>query len=266
MSLMVKGQNLYSHMVVCLEGQEYHLSYNNSHIHIDYEGRSYYFSTDKNKKIIDMAIGDIDSNGNDNLLILEGENLPYGQDFVIYDILTDSNGLELKEKYRNHMEVVRPWKIKACELDQDQELEIFIAVNKKTQYYEEIENRPFFFNFRNDMLVKKWTGSKVRASFTDVYFADLNGNGRDEFIVVEESEEGGFVVAVYYWFGFGFILQGESENYDRIELVGTETIDKNTFLVVETWNHKKKTKRKLEPSKEQTKNGVYLLKEREEWQ
>lgn len=261
--IIFKAQTYYKLLKLNLEGKKYDLYYSPTQLYVDYNGTQYSLTADKNDEFIDLTTGDIDSDGKDEILILVGDKgSTYGNELVIYDFLIGSNRVQIEEIYRNDISGVRPWKIKTCEIDNDGQPEIFIAVNKSTYYYPEVENRPFFFNFKNDMLVKKWTGSKLRAPFTDVYFADLNSNGSDELIVIEEADSEGFVIAVYYWFGFGFILQAESFAYDAIGSVSIIKSKKGIFLETEVKKDDQTRIVILEPSTGKTKNGIYLLKER----
>ena len=261
--ILSKVQTPFSHQELYLEGEKYHLYYSHTQLFVDYKGTQYSLLLEENEKIIDFSVGDIDSDGKDEVLTLVGnKGASYGNKLVIYDLLVNPNGLQIQEIYRNIISIIRPWKIETCEIDNDDEPEIFIAVNKATHYYTGIENRPFFFNFKDGMLVKKWTGSKVRAPFTDLYFADINGNGSDEFIVIEESNDGRFVIAVYYWFGFGFVLQAESDIYDAISSVSVLKSDNDVFLKAKVKEDGKIRFVKLEPSTDKTQNEIYLLKER----
>ncbi|NLL69748.1 MAG: hypothetical protein GX238_01305 [Epulopiscium sp.] len=260
--LICKKWISYKHMEFFVKNQKYDVYYRATQIHIHNQKGIFRLLPEENKVFIDVAIGDINADGDANLLVLQGEKRPYGEELVVYDLQWNSDGLQVEERYRNHIAAVKPWKIEICDIDGDNELEIFIAVNKATRYYTKIENRPFFFNFKNDILVKKWTGSKVRAPFIDAYFIDLNKNGRDEFVVIEEAQEGGFVVALYYWFGFGFVLQAESPSYDKIHLLRSRQIGEDIFLEVRIENNNRTRRIFLEPSSEKTKNGVYLLRER----
>jgi len=222
---------------------------------IKYKDKKYYLVSEKDKMIIDIEVGDIDNNDKEDILIIEGnKNSKYGDNLIIYEINFFFNEIHINEKYRNNLAPINPWTIKICDLDNDSELDIFIGAYKETTYYPGLENRPFFFNYKDNKLVKKWTGSKLRAPFKDVCFGDLDGNGTDEFIVIEEVEDGKNIVSVYYWFGFGFILQGESKIYKNIEYIKIENID-GRFLIKTNFSY-------LELSADKNENGIYLLKER----
>lgn len=252
-----------SSLQIFLGGQEYTLKYSLKGGYIEYDGDKHSLKSYKNNVIVDIAIGDIDSDGKDNILVLEGrKNSRFADRLIIYDVSTTSNKLHVSKRYENNMGAIRPWKIELCEIDADNNPEIFIIVNKTTQESSELQNRPFFFNFKEDKLVKKWTGSKLRAPFSKASFGDLNGNGSDEFIVVEEIGTGEFIISAYYWFGFGFILQGESHIYDRVDSISIEKSDGNVFIKARVKDRNMVKSVVLEPSSEKTENDIYLLKER----
>ncbi|NLP46047.1 MAG: VCBS repeat-containing protein [Epulopiscium sp.] len=251
----------YKHMEYYIQEQKYDVYFNSKEIIFNNGRQSYSIIPSKNHQYIDMAMGDLHSDGQMNLLILEGKKPPYGEELIIYDWIENANELQIQEKYRNRIDTIHPWKIETCDIDGDGELEIFIAVNKSTYYYPKKENRPFFFNFKDDILVKKWTGSRIRAPFIDVCFTDLNGNGQDDWIVIEESEKGGMVVATYYWFGFGFILQAESEIYEAIDSMRVKQMGENKVIELNIRENGKVHTVLLKPSCYKTKNDIYQLKE-----
>ncbi len=216
------------------------------------------YSMKEEMKIFDGAVGDISMDGKDEVLILIGNRKEkYAQELII--LQPDANTKTIRELYRNNIAEIKPWCIQLCQLD-GEDPEIFIGVHKSTFYYEEEENRPFFFNFRDGRLVKKWTGSKLRSPFKEIYFADINDNGRDELIVIEEAE-GGYLAAIYYWFGFGFVLQAESKVYSQLEAIEINGSGKEFFLEVSTGVAGERHIIALRASRKLTDNCVYYLEE-----
>lgn len=210
-----------------------------------HEGTALYFKSLEDEKIykfdnnegpfIDLSAGDIDGDGKEELLAITGKD---GAEvyFSIFDPVIEGNQITLKKKYSMDMSSVKPWRVEVCEIDGDGIAEIFIGVYKSTRFYPNKENRPFFFNFVDGKLVKKWAGSKVRNNFYDICFADINGDGVDEFFVVESDGNGSYVVAAYHWFGFGFILWGETQKYEAIvdiHPVHTEKDEKLNIKIIE---------------------------------
>ena len=215
------------------------------------------------KQVIDFAIQDVDDDGNDEILTLIGkQNSIYGDDLVIYSLGITTNGLLLEEIYRNTIEVIKPWKITTCEIDGDGQPDIFIGVRKSTEYYPEIANRPFFFTFEDGILVKKWTGSKVRHPFTDVYFADLNQDGRDYMIVIEQRNQQEQVIALYHWFGFGFALLAESPSYTTINSIKPAINEQSWHLEVNVSSNGHNRTIQLLPVSDKTANEIYQLQEK----
>lgn len=243
------------------KGQTLSLYFDDSLLYTKVDEEDHSLQLHKDRRIFDVATGDVTKDGNEEIILLIGDrNSRFAEELVIYQL-----DLASQEKYRriytNNIALIRPWMVKTCELNGDDKVEIFIGVNKSTYYYKEIENRPFFFNFTDGFLVKKWTGSKFRAPYKEIFFEDLNNNGRDEVIVVEEAE-GGYRLAVYYWFGFGFILQGESTVFE--DITDLQVIEENSEKVLKIkvkskWGPRWTT---LEASTEKTENDVYFLKER----
>lgn len=176
---------------------------------------SYELST--GEKIMDQALGDVDGDQQEELLLLIGEETsPYGHRLAV---LTLEVGKGLREMSSTALTEIKPWMLSLCDLEGDGEKEIFLGVYKGTRLDPELKNRPFFFNYRGGGLVKKWTGSRLENPFHHVSFMDLHGVGKDDMVVIEKLGDGKERLAIYYWFGFGFILQGESPPYEAIRRV-----------------------------------------------
>ncbi len=203
---------------------------------INISGEQYLFSNKslpKDLNVLDMAVGDVDNDFIEEVLILSREdNSKYGKDFIIYKPVIRDNRVYLHKEYAADLSQIKPWKIEICEIDGDGYKEIFMGVYKTTVFYPEEENRPFFFSYKDKKLIKKWTGSKVRNPFIDVCFADINLNGIDEFIVVERNQKGNHIVAAYYWHGFGFILLAESGPFDEIVEIDSLTMEEKEYIEI----------------------------------
>lgn len=247
---------------VFMQNNGYTLKYNLADGYVKYNGVKYNLVSDHENSVIDIAVADIDSDGRDNILILEGKkNADYAERLVLYDLSYVRNKFDIKKIYTNTIGSIKPWKLKVCEIDGDENPDIFMIVNKVTQESSELQNRPFFFNFEDHKLVKKWTGSKLRYPFIDACFGDLDGNGTDEFIVIEKVKEDKFIISDYYWFGFGFILQAESKIYDGVDSIEIEKKD-NVRLKARIKEGNVVKYVSLELLSERTENAIYLLGER----
>ncbi len=225
-----------------ISGKDYLFTYDGSDILINRDGIINRVNFPEEIHILDFDIGDIDDDQVDEILVLSKEvGSKYGKALIIFKPIFIDEKISLDIMYTNDLSEIKPWKIEVCEVDGDGDKDIFIGVYKSTLYYPGMENRPFFFNFQDGKLVKKWTGSKVRQAFTDACFVDFNGDGIDEFVVLEEKDNGEKVITAYYWFGFGFIMIGESKTYEKIESIMVTTIEEKEYIraVIEKQNSKK---------------------------
>ncbi|NLC19189.1 MAG: hypothetical protein GX757_08250 [Clostridiales bacterium] len=121
-----------------------------------------------------------------------------------------------KRIYENDFADLKPWKITIADIDGDGMQEILTAVRKSTHYDSREGNRLFIFNFKNDLLVKKWTGSQIAGEWKQFYAGDFLPMKGDELIFVQRLPDGRERLVIYYWFAFGFIMLAESDAYDNI--------------------------------------------------
>ncbi len=149
------------------------------------------------------------------LLISTNGRTDYGN----YLVIMESDGTKYNRKYENNFQDLRPWKITLADVDGDEIMEIITIVNKTTHYDKEIKNRLFIFNYENNALVKKWTGSQIGGAWNQIYIGDLVSIPGEEIILVEETEQKQEKLGVYYWFDFGFLKLAESEEYQEIQKV-----------------------------------------------
>ena len=137
----------------------------------------------------------------------------YGDFFVVFE-RTDKGFVRI---YENDFKELMPWKIKVADIDGDENKEVLIAVKKSTYYDEEIKNRMFVFNYQEDILVKKWTGSQIAGRWRDFYVGDLLALAGDELIFVQQLDDGKERISIHSWYDFGFIMIAYSDDYDRIK-------------------------------------------------
>lgn len=157
------------------------------------------------EKILSYKIYDIDFDKNDELLVITKEqNNQYGNDLVIFD--TDfTDRLQIMEIFRQDFSEVRPWKIDACDLDNNGETDIYVGVYKDTTFYKDVRKRPFFYSWDGQRLNKKWLGSFFTDwELVDISFGDYFGTGYDLAAVLEKNETGEYRIGIYNFVGFGF--------------------------------------------------------------
>lgn len=118
--------------------------------------------------------------------------------------------------YENDFTGIKPWKLDIADVDGDGIKEILTAVTKTTLFDPVEKNRMFIFNYEENKLVKKWTGSQIAGTWVDFRVNDLVAIPGEELIFVSLTEEGEEYLRIYYWFHFGFFMLAESEPYDDI--------------------------------------------------
>lgn len=159
------------------------------------------------EKLVDMALAD----GRAYAIISREGRSDHGDLLVIFE---EESGW--KRIYENDFADLKPWKITIADIDGDGMQEILTAVRKSTHYDSREGNRLFIFNYKNDLLVKKWTGSQIAGEWKQFYAGDFLPMKGDELIFVQRLPDGRERLVIYYWFAFGFIMLAESDAYDNI--------------------------------------------------
>ncbi|AOY76547.1 hypothetical protein [Clostridium formicaceticum] len=176
-----------------------------------------YHLQEGNRRIISSHIDDINSDGDDSILLVTGEK---GAEFGDTLLILNFDGEIIKEVYNQTFQRLNPWKVQTCDVDGDGQKEISLGVYKEAQFHPVMAKRPFIYDWQEEgMLVPKWRGSRLARPFTDYIFSDMDGSGSDELIAIEILESGKKVLHVYKWKGFGFEGVGESLPYADIEAI-----------------------------------------------
>ncbi len=118
------------------------------------------------------------------------------------------NQLDLTCIYQNEMRSAHPWLITVGQSDDDAHIEVFVGAFRATKYFS-AETRPYFLEYRNGVIVRRWTGSRLNCvAFSDAEYVDYDGDGRDELKVVEHDFRNGKPYCqVGYYRLYGFIPQ-----------------------------------------------------------
>lgn len=184
-----------------IDGQVYEVFLKDSHLYL----KGIMPVKISREQVVDFKIYDIGGDNKDEILaITKMQNAEYGKDVVIYEAKS-GNKLKLTEIYRNNISELKPWKIDACNLDNDGEADIFIGVFKDTIFYKDIRKRPFFYTWDGEKLHKKWLGSFFTDwELVDISFDDYLNTGYDVAAVLEKSDSGEYRVGIYKFIGFGF--------------------------------------------------------------
>jgi len=136
----------------------------------------------------------------------------YGDTLVIFKDKAKDGWTRM---YENDFKDLKPWRIDLADLDGDQEKEIITAVCKSVHFDKRKKNRLFVFNYIDEKLVKKWTGSQIAGDWTDYAVGNFVPMDGSELIFIRKTDSGERV-SVYYWYDFGFLLFAESRDYAEI--------------------------------------------------
>lgn len=86
----------------------------------------------------------------------------------------------------------------------DGRYEILAAVN--TVREGESASQPFVLGYRGGIYRQLWGGSPVSDPILEVELGDIDADGTDELVVIEERGRAGLALAVWDWHGWGFSL------------------------------------------------------------
>ncbi len=205
---------------------------------------NHYFKFKKllQEKIIDFKFYDIDKDKNDEILVITKQNKKsiYGEYLVIYDTNLINQTIVVNEIYRQDFSNINPWKVDACNLDNDNDTDIFIGVNKDTVFYKDVRNRPFFYSWDGKKLYKKWQGSFFTDwDLVDITFGDYFNYGHDLAAVLEKNKNSEYRISLYNFTGFGFINITKSDIYKNVKCINTIRKD-NVYKIVLTFNNSNK--------------------------
>lgn len=223
-----------------------------------YEDNNYlYIKTDKeyykiiNEEIIDFKAYNINSNENDEILVITKNDMDevYGRDLTIYETEKKDGHIETKEIYRQDFSEIKPWKVDACNLDNDGKADIFIGVHKDTVFYKDVRNRPFFYSWDGENLNKKWLGSFFTGwDLVDIAFGDYYNLGYDIAAVLEKNNDS-YRVGYYKFIGFGFENMNISKIYTNVRSIETVKEDGRDALALNFSGIKKNMKITYLPAK-----------------
>ncbi len=179
------------------------------------------------RHIVSCCVGDATGDGVPELLALSGTGSidtgeRCGQALLVCDASSEEDAGRLgyipPEKIRHRIDLagIKPLKVQLGDINGDGLNEVSVCVYKTAKFHPEMAKRPFFFDLKEGNLIPIWLGSRLSRPFDDYILSDLDGDGYDEIIAVEQLENGGRLIAVYGWKGFGFELLAQSAAYDGL--------------------------------------------------
>ena len=122
----------------------------------------------------------------------------------------------------------KPWKMTTGDVDGDGKLDIILGVHKSTRFMPFDHNCLFVWGFEGKVATKKWLGSSLSKPFSDFLSFDIDGDGEDELIALEEKQNKKKCVVVYSWIGFGFASDWQSGDWKKAKLL---RVEKNKIIV-----------------------------------
>ena len=202
------------------------------------------------RKIVSYCVGDANNDNAPELLAIEGEGKletgeRHGGFLLVCDVSAKADieklGYIPPEKIRHRIDLtaIKPIKVQLGDVTGDGINEIAVCVYKTAEFHPIMAKRPFFFNLVDGNLVPMWLGSRLSRPFDDYVLRDIDSDGIDEIVSVEQLEDGKRVLAAYDWRDFGFEMLAQSEAFDGKLIFNSNASEKAETGV--TYINKEKT-------------------------
>jgi len=120
-----------------------------------------------------------------------------------YIVVFPMSSQKIEKPFRDRHKL-NPWKVMIADVDGDGNPELCVGVWKKTRYFDTYENRLFIYNRSGNYIYPKWLGSRFTNPFIDFNFKDMDGDGKEELILLERDKTGAKRIVSYRWRTFGF--------------------------------------------------------------
>ena len=177
------------------------------------------------RNIISYCIGDATNDGVPELLAITGVGKidtgeRHGKLLLVCNASAQADISKLgyipfnKIQQRIDLSAIKPMKVQLGDVNGDSINEVAICVYKTAKFHPVMAKRPFFFDLVEGQLIPVWLGSRLSRPFDDYILYDLDGDDIDEIMSIEQLEDGGRVLAVYNWKGFGFEMLTQSEKFE----------------------------------------------------
>ena len=165
--------------------------------------------------VVDLSLCDLDGDAKEEVLAIIGRrDERYGDRFLVFSC---EDGKITKITKDINLTKLRPWRIKAGDIDGDGKNEVLLGVYKKTRFDRKKNNRLFIYGWDKDDLFPKWLGSSLSLPFYDFAVGDIEGKGKETLVSLERLKDGGSRVMIYEWSGFGFLGEWEARSLRQIK-------------------------------------------------
>jgi hypothetical protein len=103
----------------------------------------------------------------------------------------------------------------------DGRMEILLTILRYNPTEKKWDSQPFVIGYRGGIYRQLWGGSPVVDPIQEVELGDVDGDGVQEMVVLEQRPSGKWAVSVWRWHGWGFALQWRSQEgrYGNLVLV-----------------------------------------------
>lgn len=103
------------------------------------------------------------------------------------------------------VEGMNPWKVDFCNVD-GKDVELAIGVYKESPHHKEKALRLFLYNidFENERLKPKLRISRLYNPLVDFVMMDIDKDGLDEIVSIEENINKKYLLSGYNWTNFAF--------------------------------------------------------------
>lgn len=162
--------------------------------------------------LIDYDLGDLTNDDKPELVLLKGIDGNLNKILEVYELIDN----KFEYMYSRTFKTMNPWKVEICNIDDNSYKELSIGMYKETRFHPVMAKRPYIYFFKDKNMYPKWRGSRLARPFDDYIFFDIDSDGMDEIVSIENSKNGRKVISTYEWIGFGFEGIKDSEEFNNI--------------------------------------------------
>jgi hypothetical protein len=166
----------------------------------------------ENQSVVSRCFADADGDGLRDLLLIRSS---FRENRI--PVSGEAWGDSLEIRLGNGKNIVfpmpslKPLMVQTGDIDGDGREEISLMVYKTAVFDPVTAKRPFFYRLEDEKLRPVWRGSRFSKPADDYRLFDFGGDGIAELVSIERLENGGRVLSLYRWRGFGFEWICQSE-------------------------------------------------------